>query len=509
MATVPESDRIRFNDDTSWTNWHHTVTQSIAGIYDIYNPAANVVSFDALKATAGVIQLAIGKARAEGKRVRALGSGWSLSRAPTTDGVMLNMSNLNWRMRLNATTLHPSITAEQAAGLFLVQGGSNTSEVNKYLESHGRSLRTSGAANGQAFAGAASTNTHGSALNFGGIMDHIHGIHLVTGKNSWWLERKSRPIMAAGFPAAIGATLKHDEGDDLFNAALVSFGAMGVIHAVAIETAPRFLLVAENRIFDPITPELREVMRTLDFAAHPTLFPKGKPYFLQVVVNPHGTHPAAYVTTMYQQPCPADYQPHYEVSGGIKPGYDLLSVLGPVIDKFPQLTPLAAGLAAKELMNTGSLTGTWGEIFNYKSPQTKVNSGSICVPLEHGLAALDTLLALMKSDGPVPLVFACRYVRKSPALLAFTRWDMNCVINMDGVFNKSSTAFLARVTDAIEAKGIPFTQHWGKTFHYTADRLKVYDKLDLWKQARKTLMPDQGDRDAFVSPWMEPLGLQL
>ena len=91
-------------------------------------------------------------------------------------------------------------SADQKNGLYLFQCGNTVADVNKVLESKSqqRSLFTSGAANGQTIVGATSCGTHGSALDFGALHDHIVAIHLIaTGNSHFWIERKSRPVMKA------------------------------------------------------------------------------------------------------------------------------------------------------------------------------------------------------------------------------------------------------------------------------------------------------------------------
>ena len=142
--------------------------------------------------------------------------------------------------------------------------------MNKVIESKDerRSLFTSGAANGQTIVGATSCGTHGSALDFGALHDHIVAIHLVASGNShFWIERKSRPVMTAAWVKQLGATLKRDD-DDLFNAAVVSFGSFGIIQAVVIETVPRYLLKTQPGN-EKLDEELWKAIGALDFTAHP------------------------------------------------------------------------------------------------------------------------------------------------------------------------------------------------------------------------------------------------
>ena len=283
--------------------------------------------------------------------------------------------------------------------------------MNKVLESKSqqRSLFTSGAANGQTIVGATSCGTHGSALEFGALHDHIVAIHLIaTGNSHFWIERKSRPVMKAAWVAKLGATLKRDD-DDLFNAAVVSFGSFGIIGAVVLETVPRYWLDTY-----PGTAKLNEdlwkVIGGLDFSTHPYFKPDGKkpggkPYFFQAVINPASDE--VLLNANYKKECPADYEPNYDLiqkPGAIGPGFDSLSTVGFILDKFKGVIPKFSKLVAGALFDTKPKTGTSGEIYGFKAPQLHVASGSIAVALADARRTLETLIALYKEIGPVPLV---------------------------------------------------------------------------------------------------------
>ena len=120
-------------------------------------------------------------------------------------------------------------------------------ELNAYLElipqegARQRALKAAGIGNGQTIAGAVSGNTHGSQINFGAMPDFVVGLHIATGSGqTLWIEKASKPVLNEEFAAKIGAELIRD--DDIFNAAVVSFGTFGIIAAVAVETAPIYQL---------------------------------------------------------------------------------------------------------------------------------------------------------------------------------------------------------------------------------------------------------------------------
>ena len=68
--------------------------------------------------------------------------------------------------------------------------------------------------------------------------DFVVGLHIATGSGrTLWIEKASKPVLNEEFATKIGAKLIRD--DEIFNAAVVSFGTFGIIAAVAVETATR------------------------------------------------------------------------------------------------------------------------------------------------------------------------------------------------------------------------------------------------------------------------------
>ena len=509
MATQPS-----FNAKTRWKNFHESYEQTIVGEWDVFMPQqASGLTVADLKETTAQFQKLIAEARKQGLKARAVGSSWSLSRAPTTTGWTFNTNRLRGRLKVPAADVDPLYpgSADQKAGLYLFQCGNTVADVNKVLESDSqkRALFTSGAANGQTIVGATSCGTHGSALEFGALHDHIVAIHLIASGNShFWIERKSRPVMSAAWVKGLGATLKRDD-DDLFNAAVVSFGSFGVINAVVLETAPRYLLETH-----PATAKLDEalwkVIGALDFSAHPLFKTAGKPYFFQAVINP----PTDEVLIManYRKEGPASHQANYDLISdpkSIGPGFDALSTVGVILDRFKGVIPAFSKIAAQQLFDTKPKTGVPGEIYGFKPPLLHVASGSIAVALPDARRTLEALIALYKEIGPVPLVFGCRYTRKTPALLGFNKFDMGLMISLDGVDSENTRKFFDAAADRLEAKGIDYTQHWGKVNAYTPARLqKAYGgNVAKWLAARKQVLPDAADRAVFDNAYIADRGL--
>jgi L-gulonolactone oxidase len=109
-----------------------------------------------------------------------------------------------------------------------VGAGTPLHQLNAELAEAGRALTNLGDIDRQTIAGAISTGTHGTGAAFGGIATQVVGLELV---------------LADGSVATCSAA-----GDDpeLFSAARVGLGALGIITTVTIQTAPLFALRAEE-----------------------------------------------------------------------------------------------------------------------------------------------------------------------------------------------------------------------------------------------------------------------
>ncbi|MDZ7691665.1 MAG: hypothetical protein U5K69_11165 [Balneolaceae bacterium] len=91
-------------------------------------------------------------------------------------------SYMNLHLPLTDEDYHEQ-TPYDTSDLFFFQCGNTIKELAMTLSSHGKSLKTSGASNGQTIAGCISTGVHGSAIDIGAIQDYVVGINLIIGPN--------------------------------------------------------------------------------------------------------------------------------------------------------------------------------------------------------------------------------------------------------------------------------------------------------------------------------------
>jgi len=499
--------RIVKKSSRNWTNKHENFTQQVAGLYDVWNPPGSAHrQIEAYNATTQALCEFIGRAAKKGERIRALGSAWSISNAAATDGRIVNTKPLNRLFRVTGSSISDDYTGDPDNLLF-VQCGVSIGELNRFLRQQGKSLKTSGASNGQTIAGALSTGTHGSAIDTGAIQDFVKGLHLITGPDRQvWLERSSDPVTSPQLAERLGAEVIRD--DDTFNAALVCFGSFGIIHGVLIETEQLFLLEA-SRIKLPFDDDLQQVIHTLDFGRITLPEPDQRPYHFEVVINPHAKDGEAFSTVMYKKPFIQQTDDRQKSSKGFQPGDDILCVIGTLLDIAPAAIPAAVNnLIASQYQQYSGRIGTLGDIFSSTSIRGKATGTAMGVPLDEAGRALNIILEVHKRSRNFPGVIALRYVKKSDALLAFTRFSPTCVIDLDAVDNRTAKNFFRGVWRALNERNIPYTLHWGKANELTAESVRTMygEDLEAWLKIRRSLLEDEF-RNTFSSPFTDQCGL--
>jgi hypothetical protein len=490
----------------SWVNRHESFTQDIEDLYDLADLNTGNILNDYNDVTKGVQSL-LAEAITKRKRLRALGGEWSWTKIAATKGILLNTKPLNLSFTLSQNNVSNNY-AKSPADLYFAQCGLSVKELNDRLRVRSRSLKTSGASNGQTIAGAISTGTHGSAFEIGSIQDSVVGLHLIVNPNRHvWLERASYPVVSSSFVQSLGAELIQD--DDLFNAALVSFGSFGFIHGVLIETVPLFLYEC-HRIRLPIDMTLYRLMETLDFTNSALPYGSQKPYHFQVVINLYDTSGGAYISVMYYRPYHTNYTPPKPDSNPA--GDDLPLIVGKITDAVPALVPTVVN----KLVRTGykpyaNIWGTHGEIFTNTDTRGQVLSTAMGIPINQVDEMSELVQQVNNIHGPFTGVMAFRYVKKTTAVLGFTRFDPTCIVELDGVDSARTRAFYQAVWNEMERQGIPYTFHWGKVLSLTNSRLRqMYTdaSVDAWMDARRTLMNDAPSTGVFTNELMLEWGLQ-
>ncbi|MDV8022138.1 D-arabinono-1,4-lactone oxidase [Rhodococcus sp. IEGM 1330] len=202
----------------SWQNW--------AGNQHAF-PASREepTSVDELRAVlAGAVE--------RSRTVRCVGAGHSFTPIAVTDGVQIGLDSLRG--------IESVIGAQDGSARVTVLAGTRLRELTARLWDLGLAMTNLGDIDEQSVAGAISTGTHGTGGRFGGIATQVHALELMTADGE--LVQCSRY-----------------ENAELFDAARIGLGALGVITRVTLDCVPAFALRA---VEEPST--LRGTLENLD-----------------------------------------------------------------------------------------------------------------------------------------------------------------------------------------------------------------------------------------------------
>jgi FAD-linked oxidoreductase len=163
-------------------------------------------------ATVAQLSETVARAGERGLKVRAAGSGHSFSDIACTDGVMVKLDRLAGLLDV-----------DRQSGLVRVQGGITIRELSRRLLAHGLALENLGDIDVQSIAGALSTATHGTGATLGNIPSQVRQLTLVL---------------------ADGSTLScsNEQEPEVFRAARVGLGALGMIAEATLQCVPAFTL---------------------------------------------------------------------------------------------------------------------------------------------------------------------------------------------------------------------------------------------------------------------------
>jgi FAD/FMN-containing dehydrogenase len=502
---------IQFTTNQAWQNKHMNVSATIERLYEAWNRWSDrsQPQRDVWQPGLSALQQIVRDAEASGKRVRGLGGGWSLSEAAVTTDFLVDTKQLNnLVIGISPAFLNASFQGDPGRLVF-AQCGVSVMELNIALETRHLSLPTSGASNGQTICGAVSTGTHGSAHAFGAMQEFVVGLHIVAeaGKH-YWIERASRPVVSQAFCEVLGAELWRD--DHLFEAALVSFGSFGLIHAAMLVCEPIYTL--ELHIWRYDYDQVKPALSTLDVSS--LQLPDGPilPFHFEVVLNPYRTRhgeAGAFVRFIYKR----SFTPVPHVPGDTivtSPGDDVMGLIGTLSDAVPPLIPAAldAFLPRQFPPTTAPILGSHGQIFGATEVRGHAMSTEIGVALQDAGAAVEAIVAVAH-DHAFAAPVALRYVKASSATLAFTCFaPITCTIELPAVESQRTAEAYRRIWSELDRRGIPYTLHWGQCLRAEAAfiRESFGERVDAWLMARRQFLSPAA-RHTFANDLLVACGL--
>lgn len=189
-----------------WRNWSGTVRTRPTRIVRARN--------------LGEVVAAVRAAARAGVRLRPVGAGHSFTPLVATDGVLLDLGG--YRGVLHADT---------ETGLVTIRAGTRLGDLNDELAGLGLALPNLPDIEAQTVVGALATGTHGTGARHAGLAAGVRAVELV---------------LADGTVATCRGDAADQSERELFEAARISLGALGVVSTVTLQCVPAFALHADE-----------------------------------------------------------------------------------------------------------------------------------------------------------------------------------------------------------------------------------------------------------------------
>lgn len=184
--------------NNQWSNWAGNVT---CQPLEIFKPTSE-----------SELQAFVKKAYTENKRIRVVGSGHSFTPIAATDEYMLSLVHMQGLIHLDKSKKQATVWA-----------GTTIKQLGILLHKEGLAQVNLGDIDKQSVAGATSTGTHGTGINFGSLSTQIIGLTLVLA-NGELLQ------------------INENENPELLDAARVGLGVLGIITQVTLQLTDSYKL---------------------------------------------------------------------------------------------------------------------------------------------------------------------------------------------------------------------------------------------------------------------------
>jgi L-gulono-1,4-lactone dehydrogenase len=402
---------------------------------------------------------AVRHAAETGGRVKVVGAGHSWSDIACSDGTLLQLDGLTGILE-----------EDRGAGTVTVAAGMRLEALNRELDARGLAMPSLGSISQQSVAGAVSTGTHGTGVGVGSLSALIERVVLVDGQGEL---RELGP-----------------EDGDLFQAARVGLGALGILVAVTLRVRPAFRLkeVATAYTFDEAVDQMEALSTS---ARHVKLW--WLPHTERVVVyaweptdEPANWGPGA--TRMWAARQAADRVVNTRV-------FPVMLGLGRL---FPGTVPAANRLTQEHYLVAGERVGRSDLIFNLAMPPVH-REMEYGLPAHRASEGLRRLRGAIDSHGlRVNFIVEVRFVAADAILLSGSQGRPSCQLG----------AYMAECPDlpryfglfeemCVAMDGRP---HWGKEFYADGETLRRAwpDTWERFRAARAELDPHSVFDNAFL-----------
>ena len=400
------------------------------------------------------LSAALERAARRGLRVRVAGAGHSFSDIACSDGLLLSLERMA-----------KVIDLDRGSGLVRVQGGITIRELSRHLAAHGLAMENLGDIDVQSIAGAISTATHGTGARLGNIASQVRELTLVLADGSILVCAPERDA-------------------ELFRAARVGLGALGVIAELTLQCVPAFTL----RGVDAPAPLADTLERFEELAL-------GNDHF-EFFVFPHADTALTRTNNRTEEPP----RPRGRVSAYLNDvlltnhAYGLLCRAGRRLPgQIPRLNRLVTRLA-------GSSERVESSAAIFASPRlVRFTEMEYALPRARTPEAVRAVMAMVSERGfDVPFPIEVRTVARDDAMLSTAAGRDSGYVAVHMFEGMPWEPYFRAVEELMS--GLEGRPHWGKRHFQTAATLqRRYPDWERFAQIRARLDPE----GRFANDWTE------
>lgn len=383
--------------------------------------------------------------------IRTVGAGHSFTPLVPTDDTILSLSRMTGVISHNAETLEAT-----------VHGGTRLGYMGQPLENIGQAMINMPDIDQQSLAGCLATATHGTGANIGCIPTFVNGLQLVT---------------------ANGDVLEcsREQNSELFDAARISLGSVGVITQVKLQNITPYRLKRETvwREIEDIMAEaekMADANRNFEF------------YYIPFTgmgwtdVHNFTSDPLASTERLDTN----------DGANDLKMARDILSWS-------PGLRELILSTYMKTIDDEVVIESSWKNYANDRN--VRFNEMEYHLPRENGIKALKEIRKVLETRFPevfFPIEF--RYVKSDDIWLSPFYQRDTCSIAIHRFFSEDYHKYFAAIEPILKKyHGRP---HWGKLNTLTGEQFgQLYPKWQAFKDIRQSLDP----KGKFLNPYLRNL----
>ncbi len=402
---------------------------------------------------------AVRRARHAGQTVKVVGTGHSFTDIACTTGRMVSIDALN-----------RVVDVDLDARTVTVEAGITIHRLNQELAARGLAFANLGDIDRQTIAGAISTATHGTGATFGGLATFVRGLELVT---------------------ADGEVLRcsTDEEPEVFHAARVGVGALGILTKVTLQCVPAYTLhhLEARRRLGGVLDELDELVDSND---HFEFYWMPHTDACATIANNRTDDPPV-VKSKYKQWRAEVFYPNYFFGAIVAAG----RVVPPLV---PRLNAVAAGgIGTTELVNNSDRILVSTRLVRFVEME-------YAVPRARARDAVRGVQDVVERNGlRVSFPVEVRFVAPDDIPLSTAYGRDTCYVAVHMARGVAFEPYFRGVEELMD--GLGGRPHWGKMhFQSAATLASRYPEWDAFQAVRRKLDPENRFANAYLDRVLGP-----